>query len=161
MEINVTAILLQMLHFGLVVGALSYFLLKPMRKILDERATKVAEGQAAAQAALAEKAEIEELKSTESKKAKKEAKDIVAAAREDAQAKSAEIVKKAKAEAEKERAEILATAQKEKAALYKKWQNEFESAVIMVSEQVIGESLDAKKHDKLIQQGLKEIATSK
>lgn len=161
MEIHVTAILLQMLNFGVVVGALTYFLLKPIRNILDERARKVAEGQAAAQAALAEKANIDKMKADVSKEAKQEAKAIIAAAREEAQAKRDEIVAAAKEEAQAERAALLKSAEKEKATLVKQWQTEFEAAVLMVAKNVVGESLDANKHAKLIEQGLKEIAASK
>lgn len=161
MEIHVTAILLQMLNFGVVVGALTYFLLKPIRNILDERARKVAEGQAAAQAALAEKANIEKIKADVSKEAKQEAKSLIAAAREEAESKRAEILAAAKVEAEAERTNLLDSAAKEKATLQKQWQSEFEAAVLMVAKNVIGESLDAKKHSKLIEQGLKEIAASK
>jgi len=161
MEIHVTAILLQMLNFGIVVGLLTFLLFKPVRKILDERSRKVAEGQKAAEEALQEKARISEHVDAMKKDAQKEAKHIIADARTDAQSRKAELLKEVKAEVASEREKMLESLKREKASALKAQQVEFEQAVLAVSEHVIGEALDAKKHGKLIDQGLKNIAASK
>lgn len=161
MEINVLAILFQMLNFGIVVGALTFLLFKPVRKILDERSRKVAEGQAAAEDALKEKARIAQHAEQVELNAKQQAKQLIADARSDASERKNELLEEAKAEVEAAREKMLKNLDKEKAAAFASWQAEFETAVIAVAEQVIGASLDAKKHSKLIDEGLKEIAASK
>lgn len=161
MEIHVTAILMQMLNFGIVVGALSVLLLKPVRKILDERARKIAEGQAAAEAALKEKSQIAQLKDKAEQDAKQSAKSLLADARKEAEARKNELLHEAKAEVEEARAKMMKALDREKATVMESWQADFEKAVLTVSEHVMGEALDAKKHAKLIAQGLKDIAATK
>ena len=161
MEIHVTAILLQMLNFGIVAGLLTFLLFKPVRKILDERSRKVAEGQKAADEALKEKSRISEHVDAMRRDAQKDAKKIVSEARSEAEAKKAELLKEVKAEVAEEREKMLESLEREKANALKAQQKEFEQAVIAVAEHVVGASLDAKKHAKLIDQGLKDIAASK
>lgn len=161
MEINVAAILLQMLNFGILVGALTYFLIKPVRSVLENRSRRIAEGQAAADAALAEKAQIDDLKAQSKKDAQQEAKTVIATAREEAETRKAEMMQEAQAEVEAVREKMLKNLEKEKAALVKEWQAQFEDAVMAVSEQVIGKSLKAEDHKKLFEKGLQDIVASK
>lgn len=161
MEIDVYAILAQMLNFGLLTGALTFLLLKPVKSVLEARSRRIAEGQKAAEEALAEKSKLSELRSKAEKEAKQEAKTLLAAARQEAEARKAELMTEAKAEVEAAKTKQLKSLEKEKASTIQAWQKQFETAVIDVAEQVIGTSLDAKKHAKLIDQGLQRIADSK
>jgi len=161
MEIHVAAILLQMLNFGIVAGLLTFVLFKPVRKILDERSRKIAEGQKAAEAALRERARIAEHSEEAKRDAQKEAKDIIAEARSEAKNRKAELLKEIKAEVEEERTKMMSALDREKENALKAQQKEFEQAVFTVAERVIGSSLDAKKHATLIEEGLKEIAAAK
>ncbi len=161
MEIQVTAILLQMLNFGIVAGLLTFLLFKPVKKILDERSRKVTEGQKAAEAALREKGRISEHAEQVKREAQQEAKDIIAAARAEAKEKKSELLKEVKAEVADEREKMLEALKKEKAQALKEQQKEFEAAVFTVAEHILGESVDSKKHAKLIESGLKSIAAQK
>lgn len=161
MQIQVTAILLQMLNFGIVLGALTYLLLKPVRRILDERANRIAEGQKAAEEAIAEKASIEELKEKALKEARAKAKEFLAEARQEADKKREEWLNEAKADAVKARAKAEKALSAERVALAESMQNEFTEAVFMVAEKVLGEEIDTKQHAALVKQGLKEIASAK
>lgn len=160
MEIQVTAILLQMLNFGLVAGVLTFFLLKPVRKMLEERAAKIAAGQKAAESALSQEAAIQSLKEKAERDARGEAKKILAEAREDAQERKAALMAEIKEEVAAARQKMLDQLEAEKKAALESLQQDFEQAVLMISERVIGESIDAKKHAALIKQGLKDIATA-
>lgn len=161
MEIEVGAILAQIINFSILTGVLSFFLIKPVKSILETRSRRIAEGQKAAEDALAEKAQLSQMKQQAEKEAKQEAKTVLGEARKDAEDRKAQLIAEAKAEVEELKAKMLKNLEKEKAATVKAWQEQFEAAVIEVSASVIGESLDAKKHAKLIDQGLQRIANSK
>lgn len=160
MQIQVTAILLQMLNFGIVLGALTYLLLKPIKKVLDERAARVAEGQKAAEEAVKEKASIEELKEKVLKEARAKAKDMLAEARKEVDAKRDEWMEEAKADAAKARAKAEKTLASERAAMVESMQDDFNEAVFLVAEKVLGEEISQKQHASLVKQGLKEIASA-
>lgn len=161
MEIEVGSILAQILNFGILTGLLTFFLLKPIKSVLETRSRRIAEAQKAADEALSEKARIGELKAQAEKDAKQQTKTVLAGARQEAEARKAELMAEIKAEAEEARAKMLKTLEKEKTALIQTWQEQFESTVIDVAEKIVGDSLDSKKHAKLIDQGLKRIAESK
>jgi F-type H+-transporting ATPase subunit b len=158
MEIQVTSILLQMLNFGVVVGLLTYLLVKPVRKMLEERAEKIAAGQKAAEAALREKSSIDSLKAEVEREAKAEAKKILAAARKEAEVRKEELMAEVKAEVQKARDKAVKSIETERKAALEGMHAEFEKAVLAVAESVIGASLDAKEHAALIKKSLKDIA---
>lgn len=157
MEIHVAAILMQMLNFGIVAGALTFLLLKPVRKILDDRSRQVAEGQAAVEAALAEKAKIGELKETAQKEAKQSAKAVLSEARQEAEQRKQELMAEVEAEVNAARTKKLQEVAREKDAEMAAFRENMESAIIAITERLLGEAVDTKKHAKLIDQGLEEI----
>lgn len=160
MEIHVAAILMQMLNFGIVAAALTYLLLKPVRKILDDRARKTAEGQAAAEAAMAEKAKIGELKEVAQKEAKQEAKAVLSEARQEAEQRKQELLAEVEQEVSTARAKKLQEVTREKEAEIAAFRENLESAIIAITEKLLGEAIDTKKHAKLIDQGLEEIKSA-
>ncbi len=161
MEIQVGSILAQILNFGILTAVLTFFLLKPIKSVLETRSRRIAEGQKAAEEALAEKAHIGEMKAQAEKEAKQQAKNLIAAARTEAEDRKVELLSANKAEVEAAREAMMKAVEKEKAALLKTWQDQLETVVLEVAEQVVGESLDAKKHSKLISQAFKRIEASK
>jgi F-type H+-transporting ATPase subunit b len=157
MEIQVGAILLQMVNFGIVVGAITFLLLKPVRKILDERSRKIEEGLDASERAVKREAELETLAKKAEQSGLEKAKGLVDEARKDAKSRRAEIIAKAEAEA----AEIIAKAQQDGESLKQNMlgdlQAQFETSVVAVSKQIIGAELSTKQHQDLIQKSLQEI----
>jgi F-type H+-transporting ATPase subunit b len=157
MEIQVGAILLQMINFGVVVGAISFLLLKPVRRILNERSRKIQEGLEASEAAVKKQTELDSLGKGIELKAQEKAKAIIDEARKDAKVRAAEIT----AEAQEKAKEIIAKGEKQaetaKATIMADLQDQFESAVVAVAAKVIGAELSTKQHTDLIKQSIKEI----
>ena len=89
MEIHLAQILFQMVNFGVVFGALTYLMYKPVLKALRQRSQKIADSQQAADELLQEKAEIEKQKTKVVSQARKEANDLMAEARQQAFEKAA------------------------------------------------------------------------
>lgn len=160
MEIQVTSILLQMLNFGIVAGALAVLLFKPIQKILEERAREIKEGHEASLKAQEAAAAAEELKQKAKREAQQDAKKIVEEAKSDAAKREAELVKEAKAKANDIIAKGEAKGSEAVQSLLAEAQASFTTAVIKTAGEVIGAELDAKKHTALIKKGLQEIAAA-
>lgn len=161
MQIEVTAILLQMLNFGVVLAALTYLMLKPVRRMLDERAERVAQAQKAAEEIIKEKAAIEEIKEKALKEARAKAKELTAEVRQEVDKKREEWLAQAKQEAAQVKEKAAKALVAEKAALLDSMKSDFAEAVFVVAEKVLGAEISAKQHGALINQGLKEIAAAK
>jgi len=149
----------QLTSFLVLLGLLIYFGYKPIRKMLDERSSRIRESMEQAEATRKEyeRAQIE----AESRisKAREEARLIVAEAgqfgdklkeeaRREARQEAKAIIDKARAGLERERGEVI-----------DELRREFTDAAILAAEKVINESLDKKKHRRLIEQALEENVT--
>lgn len=157
MDIQVPQIIFQLINFSVVLGALTYLLYGPIVKILEERSKQIEAGQKAAQAALSEQAAIEETKKQIIKTAEKEAAEIRESARTDAKAVIATAREQAKGEAEKVIEGLTADWQSEKMKHVAEMRNQFVETVIAAASKVVGETLDAKKHQQLIDTELETL----
>src|SRR6267378_3500117 len=92
-------LLIQGLNFGLLLVVLSYFLYKPILKIIDERREKIAEGVRTAEAASRRLAEAKEEGDKQIGEAAREAQSIIASARSSGEERKASIVSEAEARA--------------------------------------------------------------
>ena len=101
MEINVQQFLLQIVNFSIIFFVLAKFVYKPVLKILDERAKKVADGLNAAEKSIQEQILMEETKQKELVKTQKEVASILEEANKKAIVLSKSIVEEAKLEAQK------------------------------------------------------------
>lgn len=160
MEIQLAQIIFQIINFGVVFGALSYLLYKPIIKILDERAQKIEEGQVAAQKSLNEQEKIEEMKKQTKQKAEKEAAKMLEEANKAANDRKNKLVAQAKDEALAEVERLRTAWGDEKRKAVKDMKNQFGEAVVAAAEKVIGESLNAKTHSKLIEEEFNTLVKS-
>lgn len=156
MDIQLPQIIFQLINFGVVVGALTYFLYRPILKILEERAQKIDQAQKAADKTLAEKEQIEAMKKKAKNDADKQASEILAEARETAEQQKKQLLAKAKEEAKAEVAKLKEQWEEEKAKMARSMQAEFTEAVMAVTEKVIGK-LDKKTHQALIDKEIKNL----
>lgn len=99
--INLKFLLIQLANFILFYFLFTKFLLTPVKKMLDERKKRIAEGLEAAEKAKEELVKVEELKVEAKKKAKAEEKTVLDEAREKAEKEAAVIIEKAKQKAAK------------------------------------------------------------
>jgi F-type H+-transporting ATPase subunit b len=157
MDIQLPQILFQIINFGVVMGALTFLLYKPIQKIMDERAEKIVEGQAAAQAAAEEKAKLSTLRAKIEKEAERKAAIYLEKAAEKATEQKREILAKARTEAEAEVAKLKEQWKTEKQQLTRSMQQEMIKAVMAVAERVVGLKLDAKTDADLISTELTKV----
>lgn len=160
MEIQLPQIIFQIINFGVVAGALTYFLYKPVKKVLAERAKRVEEGQIAAEKSIAEAQKLEELKKSSKQKAEKEASKLLEEASQSAKAQKTHVVAEAKTEALAEVEKLRTAWEEEKQADIKNMKKEFADAVIAAAERVVGNSVDAKSQAKIIDKELDNLIKS-
>ena len=96
MEIDIKQVLLQLLNFGILVFLFTRFAFKPILKILDARAKKIADGQAAAEKSLKATAELEKKQADRLAQAAKQAAGIIAEAKVESKKLGVELINEAK-----------------------------------------------------------------
>ncbi len=156
MDIQFPQILFQIINFGVVAGALTYFLYTPVKKVLDDRSKKVEEGQKAAEASIAEKRQIDELRKKIIKDAEKEAAKLLEEATQAATARKKELMAKAKEEATANAAAEQQNKMDEVAALKQTIKSQYADAVVAAVEK-IGMSIDKKVQTQIIDSELDQL----
>lgn len=158
MDIQLPQIIFQIINFGVVMGAITYLLYKPIQKVLDERASKIAEGQAAAESVIAEKKNLEISKLKIEREAEKKAAVLIEAAAAKAMETKKDIVEKAKTEAQVEVEKLKLQWQAEKNQLVADMRAEMINTIMAVSAKVLSTKLDSKTDAKLIADELAKLS---
>lgn len=151
----------QLINFLILLGLLTFFGYKPVRKMLDERASRIKKSMEQAEATKQEyeRARVEVEKQIG--KARDEGQSIVGQAeqagerikeeaRQEARAEAQAIVERTRAEMERERDMII-----------NELREEFVATAILAAEKVISETLDKKSHRRLIEKTLEQSASFK
>ena len=153
----------QLVSFLILLGLLIYFGYKPVRKMLDERSNRIKESIKRAEATEKEyeRAQLEVDRRID--KARQEARRIIAEAGQLGDRLKEEARRQAGQEARQEAKDIVdrtrAELEEERGKVIDDLRREFADMVILASEKVINETLDKKKHRKIIEEALKQSAT--
>ncbi len=137
--IDTRLIFIQILNFGLLVLVLTYFLYKPILKILNERQAKIAKGIKDAEEAEVIRRQAEEERNTIIGEANKEAGVIVLRARGHAKEKAEQIISEAGMQAEKIIAEASMRGDELKARALNEAESEISKLSILMAEKVLKE----------------------
>lgn len=157
MDIQLPQLLFQIVNFSVVLGAMIYLLYKPIQKVLDERAQRVAESLKEVEQVTAEKAQLQALKAKTKREAEKEAVRILDEAKKLAAKRRQELTAEAKATLQKDTQKAQARWAEEKQQLTTGARKQMVAAVVEVAGMVIGKKLDKKTNEKLIAKGLEEV----
>jgi F-type H+-transporting ATPase subunit b len=155
--INPTSLLAQVINFGLLFFILTRLLYKPVLRLFEERAKKIAQGLQAAEDNLKEKEKLEESKKLEMHKTRTEMEKLFTKAKEEAKVIGAEIVKKAQEEAKKEAEKEY---QKLTQRLYeeeKLLKGKVSKLVIELTKKTLTTSLDQTTQNKIFTSQLKKL----
>lgn len=160
MEIHLDQILFQIFNFFVVMGALTYLLYKPVLKIFEERAVRIAEGQKAAAEALEQKQAIEALKTEARKELKKEKATVLEAATKEATAQKLQLLAEAQEAAQTFLTEAKQKWAEERAQKLQEMQGELVTAVVATTEKVLERKLTKTDHSELIDKELSQLLKS-
>ena len=157
--INLPLLVAFVVNFLILFGLLSIVLYKPVLKMLDERQAKIKESLEQAEQIKEQAARSEEQMQATLEKARKEGQEIVAQAAqigerlkqeaaEGARKESESLINKARSEIELERDKAI-----------NELRADFAEIAILAAEKVIEETLDSKRHRKLIDEVLDKSTT--
>ena len=137
--INWKLLLIQAVNFGLLLSVLTYFLYRPVLRIIDERQRKIAEGVATAKAAQKQLADAKEESEAIVGEAARNAETLVATARTGANERAVEIVKAAEARADAVLKDASARAEEAKRQALKESEREIARAAVLAAEKILRE----------------------
>ena len=152
--INGKLLIAQIINFLILLYVLYKFAYGPVLKMLDERTKKIEKGLKDAEDSHKKLAEISEKESTVLVEARKQAQEIIKKAEESASSQAQEIMNASKEQSQK----MLETAQKqieqEKTKILSEVRAEVAGLVMMATEKIIDEKLDATKDAALIKKAI-------
>ncbi len=159
--INVPLLIAFLINFGILFVLLVVFGYKPILKMLDQRQAKIRESMEQADLIREQTAKSEEQMKAHLDAARKDGQSIIAQAaqigeklkeeaREGARKEASMVIERARVEIDRDRDKAI-----------EGLRGEFADIAIMAAEKVINESLDKKKHQKLIDEVLEESKTFK
>jgi len=159
--INLPELVAFVVNFIILFALLSIVAYKPITKMLNERQAKIKESMDQAEKIKQDSERSEEEIKAHLEKAHKEGQNVIAQATQIGEKLKEEAKLSARQEAEalidKARGEI----QRERDKSMEELRAEFANIAILAAEKVINETLDKKKHKKIIDEVLKESTTLK
>jgi F-type H+-transporting ATPase subunit b len=159
--INLPLLVAFVVNFVILFTLLSIVLYKPVLKMLDERQNKIKESMDQAEKIRQETARSEEEIKAHLEKARKEGQNVIAQAAQIGERLKEEAKQGARQEAETLIAKARGEIQRERDKSVEELRAEFADIAILAAAKVINETLDKKKHSKIIDEVLKESTTLK
>jgi F-type H+-transporting ATPase subunit b len=159
--INLPLLIALVVNFIILFVLLSFFAYKPITKMLEDRQAKIRESMEQAEKIRQETARSEEEIKAHLEQARKDGQGVIAQATQIGERLKEEAKESARQEAQvlvdKARGEI----QRERDKSIEELRAEFADIAILAAEKVINETIDKKKHRKIIDEVLKESTTLK
>lgn len=151
----------QLINFLILLGLLTFFGYKPVRRMLDERASRIKQSMEQAEATKQEyeRARVEVDKQIS--KARDEGQSIVGQAEQAGERIKEEARQEARAEAQAFVERTRAEMERERDRLINELRQEFVATALLAAEKVISETLDKKTHRRLIDKTLEQSAAFK
>ena len=159
--IDPAVMLAQAVNFFALLAILTFFIYRPILKLLDERKERIAKAEEHAQLVEDKLARVEELTQKELRKAQEKSSEIIAAAKESAIASGEELIANAKEKVGKIVEEGRAVIAKEKHDASREIQNQVGRIVILATEKLLRREVHAEDAGKLIDEATTEISTLK
>lgn len=148
----------QLINFLILLGLLTFFGYKPIRKMMDERSNRIKQSMEQAEATKREYEHAQVEVEKQISKARDEGQSIIGKAAQAGERAKEEARQKARKEAqaivERTRSEL----ERERDKIVDELRKEFVDTAILAAERVISETLDKGKHRRLIEKTLEESA---
>jgi F-type H+-transporting ATPase subunit b len=157
--INGPSLITFVINFIILFGLLSIVAYKPIMKMLGERQAKIRESMEQAEKIRQDAARSEEEIKAHLETARKEGQNVIAQAMQIGEKLKEEAKEGARQEAETLISRAQSEIQRERDKSIEELRAEFADIAILAAEKVINETLDKKKHRKIIDEVLKESAT--
>lgn len=159
--INLPLLVAFLTSFLILFVSLGFVLYKPVLKMLDERQAKIKDSMEQAEQIKEQTARSEEEIKAQLEKARKEGQGLIAQAAQMGESLKEESKEGARQEAQSLIAKARGEIQRERDKAIDELRQEFANIAILAAGKVINETLDRKKHSKLIDEVLEESAIFK
>ena len=156
---NTTEMWVNIVAFVVVFFVLAKFAFPPITKMLDERATKIRESLEKAEDTRVEAERLLDEYKAQMADARAEAAQVIEQGRKVAESMKAEILAKAREEAEAEKAKAMAAITAEKESAMAELKGEVADLSVAVAGKIIGSSLSKADHEALIDKYLAEVGS--
>ena len=154
--INLPGLLAQLINFTILLIILRLVAYKPIMRMLDERKRRVQEGMETAERIKEREAQTEQEVAERLENARREGQELIGQAQQIAQRIQAEGREQAQADAEALLTRARSEIQLERDSAIADLRREFAGLTIYAAEKVIGQSLDRRAHQRLIDEVLTE-----
>jgi F-type H+-transporting ATPase subunit b len=145
--------------FAVLFVVMWKFAFPPITKMLDQRADKIRESLEKAEETRVEAERLLEEYKVQMAEARQDASKVIEQGRQVAETMKAEILAKAKEEAEAEKTKALEAIRAEKTAAMAEVQQQIADLSVAVAGKIIGSSLSKKDHEALIDKYLSEVGS--
>jgi len=159
--INLPLLVAFLTSFLILFVSLGFVLYKPVLKMLDERQAKIKDSMEQAEQIKEQTARSEEEIKAQLEKARKEGQGIIAQAAQMGERLKEESKEGARQEAESLIAKARGEIQRERDKAIDELRQEFANIAILAAGKVVNETLDRKKHSKIINEVLEQSAIFK
>lgn len=156
---KVPEVLIALASFVVLFALLSKFAFPPVTKMLDERADKIRESLEKAEETRVEAERLLEEYRVQMAEARTEAAKVIEQGRTVAENMKNEIVAKAREEAEAEKAKAIEAIKAEKVAAMSELQASVADLSVAVASKIIGQKLTAADHAALIERSIAEVGS--
>jgi len=159
--IDPAVMLAQAVNFFALLAILTFFIYKPVLKLLDERKERIIKAEENAQLVEDKLARVEELTQKELHKAQEKAAEIIAASKASAAEQGEKLIENAKEKVGKIVEEGRAVIAKEKDDAARQIQAEVSKIVTLATEKLLKREVQAEDQAKFVEEAVTEISTMK
>jgi F-type H+-transporting ATPase subunit b len=159
--LNLQLFIVFLINFIILFGVLTFFLYKPIMRVLDERQAKIKESMEQAERIKEQTTHAEDQIKEQLDAARKEGQGIVAQATQIGERLKEEAKEGARQEAETLIAKARSEIEQDREKAIEELRSEFADIAILAAEKVINEKLDKKTHHKIIDEVLDKSSTFK
>jgi F-type H+-transporting ATPase subunit b len=151
----------QMINFLIVFSVLYFFALKPLMKLMKSRGQRIENGLKNAEEIEAQLKDLEKQKQETLNQAKKEASLIIVNIEVEAEKVRREKIEKTREEAERVVKDAKLEINNERTKMMQEVKSELGNLVLLASDKLTSQTIDRKKHAKLIDQMIEELKNTK
>jgi len=159
--IDPTVMLAQAVNFFALLAILSFFVYKPIMRVLDERKDRISAADKNAEKIEKQLKKVEMDTKAEFAKAQAQSKEIIAHAKKSAKETEEKLVADAKAKVEQAVSEGREQIAKERDAAAAAIQGEVAKVALLAAEKLIAREVNAKDQEKFVADAMKEIEKMK
>jgi F-type H+-transporting ATPase subunit b len=140
----------QLINFGVLLAVLSYFVYKPVLKLIDDRREKVKKAMETAERIEKEKLELDQVRTGRLREADSEAGKMLEAAKVEAERTRTEIITTAQREAEQMMSKAREQMERERADMIRSLQETLAGVIVQMTEKILEREFSKTDQERII-----------